>query len=115
MSVGAELLEFVGEGDDFGGVVAAGAGEDRNFALGDFESEFDDAEMFGVGERGAFTGGAAGDEEVDARVDLALDERAEGGFVERAVGAKWGYECGTGSGKHGLLLFQSVEQDCQNS
>jgi hypothetical protein len=61
--------------------------------------------VFGVGEGGAFTGGAAGDEEVDARVNLALDERADGGLVERAVGAKWGYECGAGAGEHGLLLF----------
>ena len=36
-AVGAELLQFIRESDDFGGVVATGAGEDGNFALGDFE------------------------------------------------------------------------------
>src|SRR5260221_1621935 len=104
-SIRAELLEFVGEGDDLGGVVSASAGENRHFALGYFESELDNTEMLGVGERGAFAGGPAGDEEVDARVNLALDESADGGFVEGAVGAEWGYERSAGAGKHGLLLF----------
>ena len=114
-AVGAEFLDFVGERDDFGGVVAAGAGEDRDLALGDFEGELNDAEMLGMRERGAFPGGAAGDEEVDARVELALDERAESGFVERAVGAKWRYECGAGSGKPGLLLLLFNPKSNSNS
>src|SRR6266404_1016054 len=104
-AVGAEFLEFVGEGDDFGGVVPTRAGEDGHFALGNFEGNFDDAKMLGVSERGAFASGAAGDEKVDACIDLTLYERAEGGFVERAVVAKWCYECSTGSSNHGLLLL----------
>src|ERR1700719_1053555 len=105
-AVGAEILEFDGERDDFSGVIAAGAREDGHFALGDFEGELDDAEMLGVRERGAFSGGAAGDEEVDACVELAGDERAEGLLVERAVSAKWRYECGAGSGKHGCSFLR---------
>src|SRR6266403_27440 len=106
-AVGAEFLQFCGERSDFGGVVATRSGEDRHFALGNFEGDLDDAKMLGVNERGAFASGAAGDEEVDARVDLTLYERAEGGFVERAVVAKWCYECSTGSSKHFMLLVST--------
>src|SRR5260221_13895896 len=64
-SIRAELLEFVGEGDDLGGVVSASAGENRHFTLGYFENEFDNPEMLGVGERWGFAGGAAAGEGVD--------------------------------------------------
>ncbi len=48
------------------GVVAARAGQHRNFALGFFERDRDHAQMFLAGERGAFAGGAAGHQEIDA-------------------------------------------------
>ena len=56
-------------------VVAAGAGEHRHLALGLFERDLDDAQMLGARERRALAGGAAGHQEIDARVDLPAHQR----------------------------------------
>src|SRR5262249_6166783 len=44
-AVGAKRFEFTRESDYFSGVVAAGAGEDWHFTLGEFECDFDHAEV----------------------------------------------------------------------
>ena len=66
-------------------VVAAGAGEDGHLALGLFDRDLDDAEVLVAGERRALAGGAAGDQKIDARFDLAAHQPAQSRFVQRAV------------------------------
>ena len=72
-AVGAQGFDLVGQFDDFVGVVAAGAGQHGDFAFGFFQRDLHHAQMLGAGERGALAGGAAGDEEIDAGLDLAAD------------------------------------------
>jgi hypothetical protein len=60
------FLQFAREFDHFVSVVAAGAGEHRNFAGRFFDRDLDHAQVFFAGERGAFAGGAAGDQKIDA-------------------------------------------------
>ncbi len=55
------------------GVIAARAGDNRDAAARLFDGDFNDAQMFGMGKRGAFAGGAAGDKEIDAGGDLPID------------------------------------------
>ena len=69
-AVGAQGFDFVREFDDFVGVVAAGAGEHGNFALGLFQRDLHHAQMLGASERRALAGGAAGNQEIDAGLDL---------------------------------------------
>src|SRR5271163_633121 len=88
-SVGADFGKFASERDHFGGVVAACAGKDGHASLRQIHGDLYDAQMLFVRERGAFARRAARDEEIYPCVDLALDQRAERGFVERTVAAKW--------------------------
>ena len=76
-------FDLVRQFDHLAGVVAAGAGQHRNFALGFFERDLDHAQVLGARERGALAGGAAGHQEIDAGVDLPADQRAQRRFVER--------------------------------
>ena len=82
-AVRAQRFEFARALDHFGGVVAAGTGHDGHLAARLFDRDFDHAALLGMRERGAFARGAAGDEEIDSRVDLAPRQAAHGFFVER--------------------------------
>ena len=75
-------FQFVREFDHFARVVAARAGEHRHLALGFFERDLDDAQVFGAAQRGAFAGGAAGHQEIDPGVDLPAHQPAQRRFVE---------------------------------
>jgi len=60
--------------------------------------------MFLMGKRRAFPRGAAGHKKIDARGNLALDQRAQRGFVQRTIAAKGSNERGASSGKHCFFL-----------
>src|SRR5208337_3744120 len=98
-AVGAEVRELARERDHFGGVVTAGTGENRHFALREFHGDLDDAQMFLMGERRAFSRGATRHKKSDARGNLALDQRAQRGFIQRTIAAKGSDERGASSGK----------------
>src|ERR1700730_11849430 len=83
-------------GDDFSGVVAAGAREDGDVwiggrraingrfsrrtaeAPGQLDGDLGDAKVLFPGERGALPGRSARDEEVNVCVDLPLDQLTQG-------------------------------------
>ena len=67
-------FELARQFDHFVRVVAAGAGQHRDFALGLFQRDLDHAQMLGARERRALARGAAGNQKIDARVDLAADQ-----------------------------------------
>jgi hypothetical protein len=77
--------EFFGLFYGFVCSVGRSAGDDGDAASGDFDGCVDDVQPFVVRERGRFTGRAAGNEEIDARVDLPCDQVAQGRVVERAI------------------------------
>src|SRR5713101_5784903 len=99
-AVGAEGGKLAREGDHFRGVVAAGAREDGYLALSQFDIDLHDAEMLLACECRALAGSAAWNEEVDACLDLPLDQLAQRLFVERTVFPKWGNKSRPGSNKH---------------
>ena len=78
-------FDFLGEFDDFVRVVAAGAGEHGDLALGFFERDLDHAQMLFARERRAFARGAAGHQEVDPGVDLPAHQLPQRCFIQRAV------------------------------
>src|SRR6267143_4005104 len=95
------------EGDDFRGVITACTPEDWHLTLSQFDGDLNDAKMFFVRERGALAGCSAGNEEVDACLDLPKDQTTKSRFVERTVGTKRGDKCGAGAGKHGVSPSES--------
>src|SRR6516225_2129825 len=86
--------------DDFRRVVAASARQNGDFSPRHIDRNFNHAHVLFIGERRAFTGGAARNEEVDAGVNLALDERAQGAFTDGPVESEWGNERCASSSKH---------------
>src|ERR1035441_11068795 len=56
--------------------------------------------MLGAGERGAFAGGPAGDQEVDAGLDLPADQAPERLFIERKIALERGYQRGATACEH---------------
>src|SRR6266581_6560053 len=99
-AVGAKSGKLAREGDHFRGVVTAGAREDGHLALSKFDSDLHDAEMLLACECRALAGSAARNEEVDACLDLSLDQLAQRLFVERTVFPKWRNKSRPGSNKH---------------
>src|SRR5215468_1007658 len=95
-----------GTRDDIRGVVATGASENGHSALGDIEGDFNNPHVFFIRERGALAGSAARDKEVDAGLNLALDQRAESAFTDGAIDSKWRNERCPSSSKHILLLYR---------
>ena len=91
--VGAEGRGASGRLDRGAGVVAAGAGDDRDAgprrALGDgLDGELDEAVALGGRQGGRLAGRPDGDEAVDPGEDLPCDEPPEGGLVDGAVGGE---------------------------
>ncbi len=84
-SVYAHVFQFFRELDHFGGVVAARAREHRHLPLGFFERDLDHAKVLEAGQRGAFAGGAAGHQKVDAGLDLPAHQYTQSVFIERKI------------------------------
>ncbi len=75
------------------------AGNDGDASGGDFDGRVDDVQPFVVRESRSLAGGAAGDEEIDARFDLPRDQIAQGGVVDGAVLMKRSDQSGAASTK----------------
>ena len=65
-------------------VVRSRAGDDGHAPPHLLHGDLHDAAMLGERHRRRFAGGAARDDEVDALVDLPVDEAAQRAFVDRA-------------------------------
>src|SRR5205823_3637841 len=104
-AVGSKSGELLRESDDFGSVIAAGAPEDRHLTASQFDGDLNDAKMLFVRERGALAGGSTGNEEVNACLDLSLDQSSQGGFVKRTILTKRCDQCGACACKHGCCSF----------
>src|SRR5262249_25843133 len=79
-------------------VVAAGAGEDRDLVAGFFDHQLDDASALGGGEGRGLAGGAAGDEKMNAGVDLPSGETTHTRLIQGAARGKRGDEGGSAAG-----------------
>ena len=62
-------------------MVLAGASRVQAFSF--FDGDLHDAQVLGARQRGALTGSAAGNQKVNACLDLTLDESAQSIFVQR--------------------------------
>ncbi len=69
--VDSHLLQLSCQFDDFVSVVAAGSGQHRHFPLGFFERQFHHPQMLFASQRGALARGSAGNQKVDALLDLS--------------------------------------------
>jgi hypothetical protein len=65
------------------------AREYRHLALGQFDGDGHDAQMFFVCECGALSGRAAGNEKINPRFNLPLDQSSQRDFVKRTIAPKW--------------------------
>src|SRR5215813_1688203 len=81
-SIGAQQFDFTGKFDHLLRVVAAGAGEDRNFSGTLLDGDFDNAKVLGARQRRAFPGCAAGYEEIDAGRNLAPHQLSQRRLVQ---------------------------------
>ena len=72
--------------------VGGRAGHDGDASGDDFDGGVDDVQPFVVGERGSLAGGAAGNQEINAGLDLPRDQIAQGSVVDGAVLMKRSYE-----------------------
>src|ERR1017187_7910457 len=81
-------------------VVAAGACKHRNLVGGLFDGERDYTKMLFARQRGAFARGAAGHQEVDTLIDLATDQTANRGFIQRTILLKRRNQSRPASRKH---------------
>src|SRR4051812_38128609 len=82
---GAELLHRARERDRLGGVVRPSTGDDWDATARLLDGNLDDAPMLLERQRRSLARAAARDQEMNAFGDLPIDERAQRGFVERAV------------------------------
>src|SRR5215471_3123854 len=96
--------KFLREGNYFGGVVSTCAGEHRYTTFGQIQGQLHDTEMLFMRESGALAGGAAGNQEIDSRVELALHQQAQRRFIQGTVGTKRSNHRRTASNKHKISL-----------
>src|SRR5204863_4746594 len=104
-SICAKTRQFVRQRNNFRGVIAARARKNWRLPFSQLNRNLHDAQMFFMRQRRALARRSAGNEEVDARINLSSHQSAQRAFVERAVRSKWRDKCSSGSGKHGLLLL----------
>ena len=86
-----DLFRFL---DGVVGGVGRRAGHDGDASGHDFDGGVDDVEPFVVGESGRLAGGAAGNQKINAGLDLPCDQIAQGCVVDGAILMKRSYECG---------------------
>ena len=65
--------------------IGSGPRDDGHTSGDDFDGQVDDAQPFIVSECGSLSGGAAGNQKIDARFDLPGDQIAQRSFIDRAV------------------------------
>ena len=83
--------------------VAAGTGNDRDTPGDPLHHETDDFFVFAFCHGGAFTGGTAGHQCVDAAFDLPVNETAIGIIINRAIRLHGGNEGGGNTFKNDLF------------
>ena len=71
--------------DGVGGVVGAGTGDDGHPARRRLHGALEGVPVLLIGQGGAFAGGAADDQSVDALVNLPVDELFEGGKIDAVL------------------------------
>ena len=86
--------EFFGFLDRFVRGVGRSSGDDGDAPGCDFDGGVDHVQPFIVSERGRLAGGAAGNEKINAGLDLPRDQIAQGCVVDRAILMKRSYERG---------------------
>ena len=85
---GVDALDFGGFGgfaDGLGGGVGGCTGDDGDASGGDLDGDLDDLAPFVVREGGSFSGGSAGNQEVDSGFDLPGYERAQRFVIDRSI------------------------------
>ena len=92
--------QLVREFDDFARVVSAGTGQHRNFALGFFKRDLDDAKVLVARQRRALARGAAGDQKVDPGFDLPPHQTPQRGFIQGQIRLERRDQRRSASGKH---------------
>src|ERR1041385_6309982 len=84
-SVDAEMLEFAGQLNHLGCVVAAGSAQHSRFAFRLFERDLDDAQMFCASQRRALARGAAGYQKINTGFYLPPHQPAQNVLIERLI------------------------------
>src|SRR2546429_1641787 len=107
-AIHAESRKLASEEDHFRRVVAARAPKDWHLALAQFDGDLNDAKMLFVRKRGAFARGSTRNEEVDACLDLPLDQSSQCGFVKRTITTKRCDKCSACACKHDAVPFFSL-------
>ena len=106
-TVVAQLTGILGHVDGVSGVIGAGASDHGDTASGHFQREAQDFTMLLIGEGGAFAGGAADDQGVDALLDLPVDELLQGGVVH-TVGGHGGNQSGGCTAENAVGLHKKI-------
>lgn len=86
------------------GLVGAGAGDDRHPAVDPLAGVGDGAAVLGVGQGGAFAGGAADDQGVDPLGDLPVDQGPEAVKIN-AFGGGGGDKGGSNASENRILVL----------
>ena len=95
-AVRARCTGLTRECDGGGGVVRAGADDDRDAAVYLPDGPLDDLGAFGIGQRCALAGRRAEDKRIGAGGDMPFDQLLKGGEVD-AVGRHWRHERNAGA------------------
>src|SRR5579883_3502519 len=85
LRIGAGFLRVASERDGLLGRVRAGAGDDRNAALGHLDAEGGHPVMLLMAQDRRFAGRPAGDEPMAPLLDLPIDEVLKGTLIDLAV------------------------------
>ena len=85
---------FFREDDAFAGRIVARADDHRHAPVGVFEGDRDEAAAFVGPDRSVLAGGPEHHQTLDADVDLAVDEAAEGSFVYGSISGEGGHQRG---------------------
>ena len=107
-AVCAECFCFLGELHGVGGIIAAGACDDRHAAGNLVYGELDDLHVLFIGERCRFAGGTAGDNGIGAACDLKLDELFKLLVVYGHIRVKRGNKCHRCAGKNGFFHLKNT-------
>ena len=110
--VGAGVLGVLGQVDGGGGVVGPRPRNDLYPVVHPLHAELHGGDVLPDGHGGGLPGGAAHAHRVHPRLDLGVDEAAEGVVVDDVVLIKGGDQGGAGAGKDGCshksASFQAI-------